>query len=171
MEFEVASVKPQPFAGSSGSVGIFVRGNTLNAEHVSLYDLVLYAYNLRDVQLSGGPAWAQSGVLQFSELFQVIAKVPGDYPPQTDVLRQMMQTLLADRFKLQIHHVQKDLPAYNLVVNKGGPKLKESAAGDEVDSQSVQFGKGWCPGYCQPHNDGAVDRPATGSLHGPAHFR
>ena len=128
MEFEVASVKPQPFAGSSGSVGIFVRGNTLNAEHVSLYDLVLYAYNLRDVQLSGGPAWAQSGVLQFSELFQVIAKVPGDSPPQTDVLRQMMQTLLADRFKLQIHHVQKDLPAYNLVVNKGGPKLKESAA-------------------------------------------
>jgi uncharacterized protein (TIGR03435 family) len=133
MSFEVASVRPQPFVGSSGSVGIFVRGNTLHAEHASLYDLVLYAYNLRDVQLSGGPSWARSGVLQSSELYQVIAKTSGDTPPEADVLRQMLQTLLADRFKLQVHRVQKDLPVYNLVVNKSGPKLKESSA----DTKSI----------------------------------
>jgi len=52
--FDVASVKPQPFTGQ-GSVGIFVRGDTLDAEHVSLFSLVTFAYNLRDVQLSGGP--------------------------------------------------------------------------------------------------------------------
>lgn len=44
-------------------------------------------------------------------------------------MRQMLQTLLAHRFKLQIHHAQKDMPTYNLVVNKGGPKLRESTAG------------------------------------------
>jgi uncharacterized protein (TIGR03435 family) len=127
MEFDVASVKPQPFEGQQGSVGVFVRGNTLDAEHVSLDDLVTYAYNLRDVQLSGGPAWAKRGVLNSSELYQVIAKTSGDTAP--DTFRQMLQTLLADRFRLQIHHVQKDMPVYNLLVNKGGSKLKESTSG------------------------------------------
>ena len=58
-KFEVASVKPQPFRGQ-GKVGIFVRGDTLDAEHVSLFSLVTFAYNLRDVQLSGGPAWVKA---------------------------------------------------------------------------------------------------------------
>jgi bla regulator protein BlaR1 len=122
--FEVASIKPQPFNGQ-GSVGIGVRGNTLDAEHVSLDSLVLFAYNLRGVQLSGGPSWARSG-LGDPELYQVIAKASGDSPPSMDVFRQMLQTLLTDRFKLQVRHVQKDLPIYNLVVNKADPKLKAS---------------------------------------------
>ena len=125
--FDVASVKPQPFTGQ-GSVGIFVRGDTLDAEHVSLFSLVTFAYNLRDVQLSGGPTWVKSGVLASSELYQVIAKTTGDPPPPMEVFRQMLRTLLADRFQLRVHHVQKDLPIYNLVVGKGGPKLKESPA-------------------------------------------
>jgi uncharacterized protein (TIGR03435 family) len=125
LEFEVASVKPQPFAGQ-GSIGIFVRGNTLDAEHVSLNSLVMFAYNLREVQLSGGPSWARSGVLVSSELYQVVAKASGDPPPSMEAFRQMLQTLLADRFKLQVRHVQKNLPVYNLLLNKGGPKLKAS---------------------------------------------
>ncbi len=124
-EFEVASVKPQPFAGQ-GSIGIFVHGNTLDAEHVSLDSLVMFAYNLREVQLSGGPSWAKSDILASSELYQVMAKVSGDPRPPIEVFRQMLQKLLADRFKLQVRHLRKDLPIYNLVVNKGGPKLKES---------------------------------------------
>ena len=41
----------------------------------------------------------------------------------------MMQSLLADRFHLQIHRLSKPLPAYNLVVSKGGPTLKTTAGG------------------------------------------
>ena len=132
-KFDVASVKPQPFTGQ-GSAGIFVRGNTLDAEHVSLNSLVMFAYDLRDIQLSGGPSWARSGLLIDSELYQVIAKASADPPPPMEIFRQMLQALLADRFKLQIHHVQRDLPTYNLVVNKGGPKLKASA-----DDAKFQF--------------------------------
>ena len=40
----------------------------------------------------------------------------------------MLQTLLADRFGLKIHHDNKDLPVYALVVGKGGAKLKEADA-------------------------------------------
>src|SRR5579862_2188405 len=92
--FEVASVKPQPWVGQQGSVGVFVRGNTLNAEHVSLDDLVSFAYNLRSVQLSGGPAWGIRGELKDSELFQVTAKAAGDPPPPMEVFRETLQTLL-----------------------------------------------------------------------------
>jgi len=138
--FEVASIKPQQWTGQ-GSVGIFVRGNTLDAEHVSLFSLVEFAYNLRDVQLSGGPSWVKSGVLSSSELYQVMAKVSGNPTPSMDVFRQMLQTLLADRFKLQVHHVKKELPIYNLVVNKGGPKLKESPEDAKFNFVSSGLGR------------------------------
>jgi bla regulator protein blaR1 len=131
--FDVVSVKPQPWTGEQGSVGVFVRGNTLDAQHISLNDLVMFAYNLRGVQLSGGPSWAERGVLIYSELYQVTAKVTADPPPPIEVFRQMLQPVLADRFKLQIHHVQKDLPIYNLVIGKGGPKLKPSGAESKFD--------------------------------------
>jgi bla regulator protein BlaR1 len=139
-EFEVASVKPQPFTGQ-GSVGIVVRGNTLDAEHVSLDSLVMFAYNLRGVQLSGGPSWAKSDVLIYSELYQVIGKASGDPPPSMEVFRQMLQTLLADRFELQVRHLQKDLPIYNQVVNKGGPKLKESREGAKFNFVTSGVGR------------------------------
>src|SRR5262249_21303366 len=80
--FEVASVKPQPFNGQ-GFVGMAAKGSTLSAEHVTLYDLVEYAFDLRDIQLSGGPEWAnRSGILlKDAQLYQVIAKSTGDTPP------------------------------------------------------------------------------------------
>lgn len=142
--FEVASVKPQPWTGQGG-VYVRVGGNTLNAEHVSLNELVSFAYNLRDSQLSGGPTWADRShaTLTDAELYQVIAKASDDPPPPTEVFRQMLQTLLAERFQLKVHHVQKDLPVYNLVVNKGGPKFKESPADakfSSVSSSKGQFG-------------------------------
>ena len=127
--FEVASVKLQPWTGSGG-VGVSIHGNTLDAEHVSLRDIVEVAYDLRDVQLSGGPAWAdrREAKLNDAELYQVIGKAASEAPPSKDVFRQMLQALLADRFQLKIHHVQKDLPIYNLTADKSGPKLERSAA-------------------------------------------
>jgi len=130
--FEVASVKAQPW-NEGGFVGITVRGNTLTAEHICLYGLVEFAYNLKSEHLSGGPSWTKCGVLAFSELYQVLAKTTGDPPPSMDRFRLMLQTLLADRFQLQVHHVEKDLPTYNLVVAPRGPKLKASAADARFD--------------------------------------
>jgi uncharacterized protein (TIGR03435 family) len=133
LEFEVASVKPQPWTGQGG-VLVKVTGNTLLAEHMDLNGLVQFAYDLRDEQLSGGPEWTRHGRLDLSDLYQVIAKAAGDPPPATGQFRQMLQTLLADRFKLKIHHVNKDLPIYNLVIGKSGPKLKASAANTKFSS-------------------------------------
>jgi uncharacterized protein (TIGR03435 family) len=137
-QFDVVSVKPQKWTGQAGEgAGVLVRGDTLDAEHVSLKGLVMFAYNLRPVQLSGGPAWAEvTGLLADAELFQVIAKVSSDPPPPLDEFRKMLQPVLADRFKLQIHHIEKQLPVYNLVVAKGGPKLYNLKPGDPGSKSS-----------------------------------
>ena len=47
----------------------------------------------------------------------------------------MLQTLLAERFKLAIHHEIKDMPVYALVVGRNGPMLKESAPDAECTGQ------------------------------------
>lgn len=80
--FEVASVKPQPWP-PPGALGIVVRGNTFDAEHVSLFSLVIFAYNLHDNQLSGGAPWVRCDDPSMSScaLYQVIAKAPEGPPP------------------------------------------------------------------------------------------
>ena len=100
----------------------------LDAEHCTLYSLVEFAWDLRDIQLAGGPSWAAlCGVLDSSDLFQVIAKAADGSQPSKEQFRIMLQALLADRFQLRISHGSKDLAIYNLIPAKGGPKLKTSS--------------------------------------------
>jgi uncharacterized protein (TIGR03435 family) len=133
--FDIASIRPQPWT-NEGGVFVYVRGNTLYGEHADLYSLVDFAYGLRpdDLQLSGGPAWAKHGILsnvsgEDSSLYQVIARAPEGPVPSTAQFREMLQTLLADRFQLRVHHAMKDMAVFRLVIAKDGPKLTESAAG------------------------------------------
>ena len=140
--FDVASVKADPWGGNY-RVGVFIHGDTLTADHTCLYGLVEFAYNLREGHLSGGPAWAKCGVLIASDLYQVIAKKPADPPLSPAQFRLMPQTLLADRFQLKVHHAQKDLPTYNLVVAPHGPKLKESASDQKFSmNQDARVNRG-----------------------------
>ena len=59
-----------------------------------------------------------------NERFDVLAKMPEGATKEQ--VPEMLQALLAERFKLAIHHDTKELSVYALVVGKGGPKLKES---------------------------------------------
>jgi len=89
----------------------------VNWENVSLRDMLRAAYGLRDYQISG-PDWMNS------TRFNVVAKLP---PGTTrDQYALMWQALLKERFGLAAHRETKDLPAYALVVAKGGPKLPEA---------------------------------------------
>ena len=139
--FEVASIKPQPWT-NEGAVEVYVRGNTLYGEHVDLYRLVEFAYGLRpdDYQLSGGPAWGHRGVLADSTLFQVTAKAPEGSTPSLAQFRLMLQALLADRFRLQVHHAQKELPVFDLVVGRGGLKMRANSS-DVKDSLALNDGR------------------------------
>jgi len=77
--------------------------------------LTAFAYSVRDVQVSGGPRWADT------ELFDIEAKATG--PATTAELRLMVRSLLEDRFKLKMHRESKEEAVFDLVVGKKGPKL------------------------------------------------
>jgi uncharacterized protein (TIGR03435 family) len=118
LEFEVASIKPAP-PQPMNQMRVMMGGDPgrINLSNVSLMDMIRQAYQVKDYQISG-PAWMNT------TRFDVVAKIP---PNSTrEQVPQMMQSLLADRFKLTLHRDRKELPVYALVVGKNGPKLKEA---------------------------------------------
>ncbi len=134
LSFEVASIKPHPWT-NEGRVGVFVNGDTLIAEHADLYRLVEFAYRLRTdgPQVTGGPGWARMGVLSDvsgaeSTLFQVTAKAPAGVHPSIEQFRLMLRALLEERFQLRVRLGKKEMPVFNLVVARGGHRLRENTA-------------------------------------------
>ena len=125
--FEVASVKPaEPQTG--GMIRVGMRGGPGSGDpgqitytNVSLKNVLMTAYAVKGYQLSG-PKWLDS------DRFDIVAKIPNGATKEQFQL--MLQNLLAERFKLTLHHETKELPMYALVVGKGGPKMKESVEDD-----------------------------------------
>ena len=71
--------------------------------------------------IEGGPAWVKS------ERFTISAEVPGGASKEM-MMGPMMQTLLEDRFQLKIRVETREVPVYELIVAKGGPKLGQPDA-------------------------------------------
>jgi uncharacterized protein (TIGR03435 family) len=128
--FEVASIKPAgsltaalsrrgPGAGRIGfSGGPGTNDPGLLTCHLCVMTLMLMeAYHLQPFQLS--PGWKDS-----LEAFELSAKVPEGATKEQ--VRLMLQNVLVERFKLAIHRETKELQVYEMVVAKGGLKLKES---------------------------------------------
>ena len=57
----------------------------------------------------------------------------------------MLQTLLESRFKLKIHRETREIPVYDLVVAKGGPKLKPFEEGSCTPAPTIDLTKGIQP--------------------------
>lgn len=127
LTFEVASVKPagplDPAAIQSGKmrIGMKIDGAMVDIGSFSLRDLIRTAYEVKDYQISG-PDWL--GSVMGAPRFNVQAKIPDGATKEQ--VPQMLQALLADRFKLVVHRETKDHSVYALVVGKGGPKMKEA---------------------------------------------
>lgn len=117
--FEVASIKPHPGI-IQYSADPRVQGNRVTGTASTLIDLIEVAYNVRRDQIQGAPGWAES------EHYDLEAKA-GEAKITTAQMRRMLQTLLATRFQLRIHHETKEVPMYALVVDRKGPKFKESS--------------------------------------------
>jgi len=116
-EFEVASVKPSDSDGMGPQRD--TRNGNLTAEEMSLKQLVSFAYNVPELLISG-PGWMDSS------RYDIRAKGNGN-APQSQV-RLMLQSLLADRFHLQVHRETKEMSLYYLVPTSGG--LKAQSADD-----------------------------------------
>lgn len=92
----------------------------MTLDNVSLKDCLKRAFELQDFSLSA-PAWLDSA------RFNIVAKPPaGSLPSQYGA---MLQSLLMERFKLAYHRETKVMPAFALVVDKKGLKVKPLAEG------------------------------------------
>jgi uncharacterized protein (TIGR03435 family) len=123
-EFDVASVKlaaqptPELFRSGKIHIGMTVDGARVDIGGMPLTTLIQQAFRVKLFQVVA-PDWARES------RWDILAKLP-DGGSQEQV-PEMLQALLADRFKLVVHRENKELPVYALVVGKGGLKMKESA--------------------------------------------
>ncbi len=99
--------------------------------------------NSNDDEVIGAPSWVKT------ERYDIDAKVSGSDVPKLDTLTRlernaMMRQVLVDRFRFTAHRAIRELPVYELVVAKGGPKLKEAVQGDS-DTNGLKDARGHSP--------------------------
>jgi len=136
--FEVASVKHSSPDGILHAGMQILPGGKFTARNTPLRLTIAAAYDLpfQSGRLTGGPDWISEG-------YDIDAIAPpGSIPTgvslkiQNQKIRLMLQTLLADRFKLITRRETKDLPVYAVVVARNGPKLTKA----KVDEKACQDG-------------------------------
>jgi uncharacterized protein (TIGR03435 family) len=117
--FDVASIKEN---SSGGMDGVFRRQpGRFTVTNLSLQWIIQTAYGIREYQLVNAPSWT-------TRRYDIAATFA---PPDAseDVVRLMLQRLLADRFGLGVHREERRLTLYELTQSSPGvlgPKLKPS---------------------------------------------
>jgi uncharacterized protein (TIGR03435 family) len=126
--FEVASVKPgAPGPWRESKAGV----DRIDFPNATLRSCLAFAYGVKEYQISG-PSWL--GDVRYD----IVAKGPEG--TRHEQLPAMMQSLLAERFKLQVHHETKEFNVTLLSVAKGGPKLKESPLDPGASESGARIG-------------------------------
>jgi len=160
--FEVASVKPAepgrrgpgPLRGGPGtnSPGELSGASTLK-------NLLMRAYGLKSYQVIG-PSWMESA------RYEIAAKVPPG--TSAEKMAWMLQSLLADRFGLVAHRETRELPIFEMVTGKSGPKLKRSPAADakSADIPKLTTGPDGFPEMAPGANAGRSFEVVTGGTDG-----
>jgi uncharacterized protein (TIGR03435 family) len=133
LAFEVASIRPN--VSVSGGSSTNSANGSLQITNQTLRRMIEYAYNVRDFQISGGPGWMSSN--------RYDVKAKPENSARDSQIKQMLQTLLAERFELRIHRVTREGAVYSLLVGKDGTKLqptKESATSGSTSGRNRETG-------------------------------
>jgi len=160
LAFEVATIKPT--APETTGANLMMSRGSFEAHNQSLGALIKFAYGLSmgtDQQISGGPKWLSTAKFDLDakedeETAAVLKAMTRD--ESTRAVRQMVATLLADRFGLVVHKESKVLPVLALVVAKGGSKM--TVAPDITTDPAAKDPRTWSgirgnhPGDVEAHN-------------------
>lgn len=132
LQFEVASVRENKSDSKAASNFPLDRGNVyyptggvFSATNQSLVAYLIFAYKVNVSEFRGGlmrclPKWA------IADKFDIIARAESQRPTK-DEMRLMLQSLLEDRFKLQVHREKQQMPVFGLYLvkpGKTGPQLR-----------------------------------------------
>jgi uncharacterized protein (TIGR03435 family) len=124
LTFEVATIKPAPpldttkiAAGQMPHIGLNIDGAQVDIGWLTLQQMICYAYTIKPHQLEA-PDWTKE------QHWDILAKMPAG--AKKEQVPEMVQALLAERFKLTIRKGSAEQSVYALTVAKSGLKLKES---------------------------------------------
>lgn len=137
--FAVSTVKPSPIG--PGRMGFMYSDSGLSIENIPFEDVIRSAYQLQAGQLLNVPDWAKTA------RFNIEAKVDEE---DREALKKlpiadrmaMVRVLLADRFHLKTHPDTRELPVFNLVVAKGGSRLKPTEATTATKNHGIRMNRG-----------------------------
>ena len=131
--FAVATIKPHD--PDSKRQGFDNSGDRVMVYNQSVAGMMQFAYSIHARQMAGLPDWA------LHDRWDVDGKTDTPGEPSLKQQQEMLQKLLADRFRLKFHREQRVMDAYAIHVAKGGPKLKPAANPDaEADEQGNGHG-------------------------------
>jgi len=116
--FEVATIKPSVPGATQRSYAL--RTRHFASKNTTVADLIKFTYKVRARQIEGAPVWFDQ------QRFDIAAEPDTEGQPSEDQYRTMLKKLLADRFQLKLHTVQKIFPVYVLTVEKTPLKLEPS---------------------------------------------
>src|SRR5215475_9663021 len=117
--FEAADVHTSPRSTELGMRIVLRKGGRYELHNATMLDLIRTAYGVNEENVVGGPSW-----LEFDR-FDVIAKIPSNTSPEASNL--MLQSLLADRFRLVVHNDDKSLSKRALLKGDGPPNVTTPA--------------------------------------------
>ena len=131
---EVATIKPS----LPNEPRLFqVDGVKLHTSATTLADLMTFAYTVHSAQIAGGPAWIRS------DRYDVVMQPDLPSRPSTAQMRVVLQQLLADRFRLAMHHEKKELEVYAIVPAKRGAHLAPVTPQEAAENTAMG---GYAPG-------------------------
>ena len=124
--FDVASIRPSQTPQGKGLPSlredISTSPDTLTMRNVTLPTAIRWAYKLNSFEISAPEDLAVAR-------YDITAKAAAPAPEEQ--LRLMLQALLKDRFKLEFHRQERDLPGFAMVAGKTAPKLTAAEGGGE----------------------------------------
>jgi uncharacterized protein (TIGR03435 family) len=118
-KFDVASIKLNTSGGGGSYPELVPGGRRLIATNQYLMALLMFAYDVSPLQVSGIPSDF------FRQTYDIEATC--EEPITKEQLPHLLQSLLEERFHLSIHRELKEQPVYDLIVRKGGPKLHKAS--------------------------------------------
>jgi uncharacterized protein (TIGR03435 family) len=143
--FEVATIRPAAPSPDGHTHINYPPGDRFSAANITLLALMEWAYGMPAKQILDGPSWLATTRFDI----QAKSNTEADSSPQSlssaqeqeqERKRHMVESLLGERYGLKLHKETRTLPAYDLVIAKGGAKLQPSqASGKSIGTGRTHF--------------------------------
>ena len=121
LAFDVASVKVHQGGGGSTRR---IEPDGITYRNITLGEFIQLAYGVKHHEIAA-PDWIVD--YASSNRYDVVAKTAS--PVSKEMIHEMLEPLLAERFHLTLHRETRELAVYALVVDKKGPKFKPGDGG------------------------------------------